>query len=89
MQKLPLVSEVTSDALMESVKDQMTFDLTRWMKTLKEENAQVAEHISEWLKGLPGAALASDHERGRLIIGPLMVYMLLRSQLAADNAQSV
>lgn len=89
MQRLPLVSEITSDALMESVEDQLMFDLTAWMRTLKEENPEVAEHIDKWLEGLPGSESASGHERGRLILGPLMVYMLLRSQLAADNAQMV
>jgi hypothetical protein len=41
MQRLPLVSETTSDALMESVEDRIAsgpVDLREWMRVIKEEN---------------------------------------------------
>jgi hypothetical protein len=88
MQRLPLVSETTSDALMESVEDRIAsgpVDLREWMRVIKEENPQIAVHITKWLDGLPESESATDVERGRYVHGPLMVYMLLRSQLTADN----
>jgi hypothetical protein len=84
-QLLPCVTRATAEIVEEAISDTGQSVLVAWLDQMQAENPLLADEVRAWAQKMQDASSVEPHH---LLMGPAVVYQLLRAQAQSDSMKS-